>query len=165
MKHYTLLAVAILSLFLVSSVYAVGPKAGECNSITYDYDYDLDGDTWSINNEIMIDIEDGDIIFSSRGYDDGEIVITEDYELYIDGERIVLNDDQQETLEEYYDTFEEIIEQATELGLKGTAIGIEGAALGVSVIGKLIRAALTDYEIEDMEREIEEQAKKLEEKA
>jgi len=161
MKHIPLLAVAFLSLFLVSSVFAVGPKAGDCDEVIYNYS----DDGWHFDNDISIDFDDGDIIFMSEKYDDGEIIITEDYKLYIDGDRIELNDEQQEILVEYYDTFEEIMEHATEIGMKGAAIGVEGAALGISVIGKLIRAALTDYEIEDMERDIEEQAEELEEKA
>lgn len=165
MRLFTVPITLALILFLASAVLAVGPKV---TSHDQNHDHGVvirDGSGAYCGDDMDVDFEDGDIIFTGRHHDDPEVRITEDYELYIDGEKLDLNDRQREIVAEYYDTFEEVIEEATKLGVKGAAIGAQGAALGVSALGKLFKAALTEYELEDMEREIEKEARKIEEKA
>ncbi len=49
--------------------------------------------------------------------------------------------------------------------MEGLAIGIEGAKLGISAIGRVLRMAFTDYDEDDLERDMERGAEVIEAKA
>ncbi len=114
---------------------------------------------------VNIDLEDGSIIMTHGEYDDEEVEITENYELFINGRRIPLDADQQKLVQEYYDLFMEIVEYAKEIGWEGAKIGVGGAKLGLKAIGGLLKVVFTSYDTEDFERDMEMAAEKLEDRA
>lgn len=116
-------------------------------------------------DKVEIEIEDGVLIITPRDRDDIIIEITPEYELYINGEEIELNDDQQDIVKEYYEGLCELIDSATYIGLRGAKIGVKGAMLGMSSLVKMVKLLDDDYDTEDLEREIQEKAEKLEAKA
>lgn len=116
-------------------------------------------------DDISIDIEgDGTLAIICDEYDD-IVEITEDYELYINGDRIKLDSKQQKLVKKYYDGFNEIIDLAQEIGIEGARVGVEGAKLGLKAVAKLVKLLEEDYDSEDLEREMEKEAEKIEKKA
>jgi len=116
-------------------------------------------------DNIDIDLDDGILTFSGRHRSDPTVEITEDYELYINGDHIKVTKQQKGLLGEYYVLNMQLIEEAKQIGLYGAEIGIEGAKIGLKAITSLFYLLDDDYDIEDYEREIEEKAEKLELKA
>lgn len=115
-------------------------------------------------NGVDIDFEDGSIIFTDCEF--GETVeITEDYELYVNDRLVELDENQQELVREYYDLFDEIIEEAKEIGWEGAKIGVSGAKLGLKALGGLFKVIFTSYDSDDLERDMEREADRLEAKA
>jgi hypothetical protein len=121
-------------------------------------------DNHSHLNGVDVDFEDGSVIFTETEY--GETVeITEDYELYVNDRLVELDDNQQELVKEYYDLFDQIIEEAKEIGWEGARIGVSGAHLGLKALGGLFKVVFTSYDSDDLERDMEREADKLEARA
>ncbi len=116
------------------------------------------------NTSIDFD-DDGTLILKHKGRKRDRIEITADYDLYINGRRIKTNDDADDLLRAYYKQTEELIVCAEKIGIKAGKIGIAGGALGVQAVEGVLRAFLTDYEFDDLEDDLEEEAEKLEEAA
>jgi GTP1/Obg family GTP-binding protein len=114
--------------------------------------------------QVSVDIDDGTIILTSRE-DDSTIEITENRDLYVNGNKVILTVEQQELVGQYYDTFMQIIESAKRVGLEGARIGLQGAALGVQALAGVVKLISPDYDQEDLEREIELKAKRIEKRA
>ena len=98
-----------------------------------------------------------------RRWDDVEI--TEDYELYVNGEPIRLNRRQKEMVEDYYEYVHRIRREAYRIGWKGAKVGAEGAKIGVKAVAGLFRLLSSDYDTDDLERDMEREAQKIEKKA
>lgn len=119
------------------------------------------------DDDISFDLDDGTLIIThERNRRDRSVVeFTEDYELYIDGDKIRLNDDQRELVGEFYKQSMDIVDYAKEIGLEGAKIGVEGAKLGMRAIGCLFKLLSSDYDSDDMEDEMERAAENIEEQA
>jgi len=119
------------------------------------------------DEDISFDLDDGTLIITyERDRRDRSIVeFTEDYQLFIDGDEIELNDDQRELVREFYDQSMDIVDYAKEIGWEGAKIGVEGAKLGVRAIGCLFKLLSPNYDSDDMEDEIERAAERIEERA
>lgn len=114
---------------------------------------------------IDIDMDDGTLILKPRENDDVVVEITHDYRLYVDGDRIYLNDKQERIVKRYYDLFGELLESAKRVGIEGAKIGLRGAAIGLEALAGLCKLIDDDYDQEDLERELEIEADKLKIKA
>ena len=112
-----------------------------------------------------VDFEDGTLIINKRGYRSATVEITEDYELYIDGRRIKTDAHEKELLGEFYELTFDLVDRAEVIGLHGAEIGIAGAKIGLQALGGLFRALLTEYELEDLEADLDADAEILEERA
>jgi hypothetical protein len=149
-----------IAIFVLASIFVIACVSEEAfggrhHSCSYHVD-PFDG--------IDFDIDDGSLLIEHDDFDD-RVEITEDYELYINGRHIELDREQRQLVADYYETFTNIVDNAKEIGLKGAKIGVEGAKLGVKAIAKICKLALDGYNVEDLEREMEREAKKLEAKA
>jgi len=100
---------------------------------------------------------------NNGGY--GVIEITEDYRLYINGDEIELNEEQTERVEEFYIGCMDIVDYGVAIGLKGARIGIDGAKLGLKAIGGVLKLLFTSYDEDDLERDMDREAAKIEAKA
>ncbi len=116
-------------------------------------------------NDISYDISNDGTLSITPDRGRGEIEITADYDLYIDHKRIELDRAQRKLVRNYYRQSLDLIEQAEKVGLQGAKIGVQGAALGVQATSGVLRALFTDYDTDDLERDLEYQADLLEEKA
>jgi len=109
--------------------------------------------------------DDGTLCLEHQAGRIDRIKITSDYVLYINGRRIKTDDEADRLLEEYYNQAVQMIAAAEKLGLKAGVIGLRGGELGLNAVGGLARAFLTEYELDDLERDLEREADKLEEAA
>ncbi|UCF04703.1 MAG: DUF2884 family protein [bacterium] len=116
------------------------------------------------SDDVDIDIDDGTLVFTDEDSEES-VEITEDYELYINDDRIELNEEQQELVEKFYDRFISIIDYAKEIGLEGVKIGASGAKLGLKAMVGVVKMLLTRYDRDDLEWELEREAEKIEAKA
>lgn len=120
------------------------------------------GQYWADNN-IRMDIDDGTVIIYMNDRDEDRVEITEDYELYINGRYIEVDESQQELLSKYYNKVIELVEYAEQIGLKGASIGLEGAKIGLMATAGVFKLIFSDYyESDDFEEELEREAEQLE---
>ena len=114
---------------------------------------------------LEVDIDDDILILTCQNDDDLWIEITPDGNLYISDHRVYLDRSQQKLVAEYYDQFMDIIEQAKLIGKEGAKIGVKGAKIGILAAGAVLKMLVTDYDSDDLEDEIEEEAEELEARA
>lgn len=113
-----------------------------------------------------LEIEDDDLIFTPDDEDeDGEVKITEEHQLYVNGRLIKVDSKQEELIGEYHDQMLALMESAKKIGLEGAKIGAEGAVLGVKAVADVFKLLSPDYDTDDLEREIDKEAAKIEAKA
>lgn len=119
------------------------------------------------DDDISFDLDDGSIIIEYDGgrRDRSTVEFTDEYELYIDGERIDLNEEQQLRVREFHEQGMDIVDYAKEIGWEGAKVGLEGAKLGLRAIGCLFKLLSPNYDADDMEDEIERAAEKIEARA
>lgn len=131
-------------------------------------------DGWSLSGfpsktchigDIRIEMHDRDIMITHEDYDYEQVECTEEFELIIDGRLVDLDPDQQELVKEFYDLYSDMYLRAKSIGKEGVAIGIEGAKLGIKAIGRVLKMAFTDYDEDDLERDMEREAEAIEAKA
>ena len=106
-------------------------------------------------------------VFIYPDYDrwEGEVEITEDYELYIDGKKTRLSRDEKEMVREYYHLADDIIETAHRIGWEGAKVGVQGAAIGLKAIVNVVKLISPNYTTEDLEEDMDREAEKIEAKA
>jgi len=158
MKH----AAFFLAALLMISLVAAPADAGRKKTTTYTYDHD-DDDRYQ--DKLSVDMKRGNLVLTHNEYDRPEVEITADYELYVDDERVKLDEDQQKMVTLYYDLAIKLRRQAKEIGWEGARIGAGGVKLGVKALGRVVKMLFTDYDEDDLERDMERDAEKLEDKA
>jgi len=141
----------LLILFSFISVYSADAEDFKKKYMHCLEDLDL-----NIDNE-KITISDDDEDYTVR--------ITCDGDLYINGEYIELDDDQQELVEDYHGKIMEIVDRAKDIGIEGAKLGVDGAKIGLHAISGVFKLLREDYDSEDLERELEKKAEELEKKA
>ena len=122
-------------------------------------------------NDMSIDLEDGTLVIEHED-EDWIVEITEDYKLYVNGDKIKTDRQQKKLLRSYYRDYEDIEELAEEIGRDATEIGVAGVKLGASAVACVAKLLLEDFDCKDMEieldideKKIEKMAKKIEKKA
>ncbi len=115
-------------------------------------------------DNINIEFDNRDLIMTNQ-YRGGKVRITPEYDLYVNGKKIEMDDRQRKTVQEFYEMMFDFTDYAVDLGIEGAKIGVSGAALGISALGKVFRLLSDDYDTEDLEHEMEREAAKIERKA
>jgi len=152
-----ILIVILLSLTLVfSSAFAVGGKSSH-SAVVFNDSYHL--------NNADIDIEDGTIIITHKGRRQTTVEITENYELFIDERPVKMNAERKMLVKQYYILVIDIHERAVEIGIEGARIGLDGAKIGAKAIKNVLKMFLTEYDSDDLEREMEKEASAIEARA
>lgn len=131
-------------------------------------------------DHIDLDIEDGSVMIypDYDKYDDDDrhrrrrrdrdedcVEITDTYKLYINGRRVKTTEEQEELLAQYHDQVYDIVDEAKRIGWEGAKIGLEGAKLGVKAVAGVVKLLLPGYSSDDLERDMEKEAEKIELKA
>jgi hypothetical protein len=119
------------------------------------------------DSDIDLEIDNGDVIITCdrRRYKSDEVRITESYKLYVNGERVDVEDEHEELLKGYYRQAIDLHEEARIIGREGVKIGVEGAKIGTKAAAGALKMLFLDFDDDDFEREIEGQAEELEEMA
>jgi len=120
-------------------------------------------DDWTFNHK-SIGFEYGTLVIEHE-HEDWIVEITEDYKLYVNGERVKTSRKQKKLLRSYYRDYEDIEELAEDIAKEGMRIGLVGAELGVSAVVCMAKLLLEDYDSDDMEDEIRIKTENLEKMA
>ena len=147
-----ILAILVMSAFIAQGAGAAIKMEGDCGRSIFR------------GEDISIEFDDGTIILEC-GDEDDVVEITADYELFINGDRVKLDNDQREIVGNYYESLDEIIETAKELSIEGARIGAKGAELGLKAVAGAFKLILEDYDSDDLERDMERQARRIEAQA
>jgi len=115
-------------------------------------DYDLD-----VNNGLVF-------LYPRRGHFD-KIKITGDYRLFVDGREYDLDSENKELVKQIHDLAMKIEEDASVIGREGARLGAAGAKIGIDAVAGVFRLIRSDYDSQDLEREMELKAEKLEARA
>ncbi len=155
MKRFIFILMFIAALTFISDSAHAGRNS---------YEYTpFNGHTFQAD-DIEVNVDDGDITLFNE-YTDDEVVINDDYELYVNGKLIETTPEQKEMVELFHTQVYKIIDGAIDIGIEGGKIGIAGAGLGLKAIVGVIKMLHPDYDEDDLERDMEREAGKLEAKA
>jgi hypothetical protein len=149
-------SVALLAFLLICSTAGFAGKK-------HDQTVFSDGNLYSAD-DFSVDIEDGSVIIVNK-YEDEEIEITEEYELYIDGDLIKTDARQKKHLKEFHTQVFDIRDYAIEIGLEGAKVGLQGAKIAMKAIGGVLKMLFTDYTEDDLDRDLERETDKIEDRA
>ena len=120
-------------------------------------------DRWE---DVSFELEHGSVMIRhDEGRRESVVEVTEDEELIVNGKAVKLDHDQRDMVADFYERCVELHESAVEIGRAGAKVGLEGAKLGARAIGCLFKLASASYDEDDMERELEREAQKIEAKA
>jgi hypothetical protein len=161
-KNYTL---AIFLMLIIPTMLLPGSSTygGDHKTKVYHANF-ADNDQWG-KADLEIDVEGGSIIITEEGKDYPRVEITDDYKLFINDERIELDKYQEMLVRDFHVQFFEMVDYGKFLGIEGAKIGLSGAKLGIKAIGRLLKMLFTDYNEDDFERDMEDDADKLEARA
>nr|MBN2277177.1 hypothetical protein [candidate division Zixibacteria bacterium] len=149
--------IAIVGLMLLFSISRAAETSSRFHAVDIKHNCHLD--------DINIDVDDNDVVITNRGNGFCRVIITEDYELYIDGNLIKTTPEQKKLLAEYYDKTMELVIYAEDLGYEGAKIGVAGAKVGLKAMGGVLKLLFTDYDEDDLERELEAESARIEARA
>ncbi len=130
--------------------------------------HDLDRDSWyhERSDHISIDMKHGAVVIKHReGRDRSKVEITEEYNLFIDGEKIETDQEQKKLLGEYHQTVVDIHESAKEIGWEGARIGVDGARIGLQAGLGVLKMLFTSYDEDDLDRDLDRATAKIEARA
>ncbi|MFH1687061.1 MAG: hypothetical protein ABIE70_06010 [bacterium] len=130
----------------------------------------IDGDGFSFdracrlhNHQVQWDGKSA--VVTAVDHDDFEVEINREYELHVDGRVIELNPEQQALVKEYYDQFDGMTKEVKEIIWSGARIGLKGAGVGLKAVTGVVKMIFTDYDEDDLERDIDRAAEKIEAQA
>ena len=109
-------------------------------------------------DNFSLDLQNDAVIMTSRSGDYRVVKITEDDELYINGNHVYTDSEEKELLGDFRHDMILIIDGAKRIGYKGAKIGLKAVA-GV------MEALCTDLEFEELEDQLDEEAENLENEA
>jgi len=119
----------------------------------------------TFHENTRIYVRNDDIVIRTKDLADGKVIINDDFDLLVNGEIIDLNENQQKLVFEYYQLVDESMETAKKIGWEGAKVGVQGAAVGLKAVAGVFRMILPNYGPDDLERDMEEEAAKIEAKA
>lgn len=132
--------------------------------IEIDRDFDVDSRDCRFHNH-RVDLDKRQITIYAEEHDDFEIEINREHELYVDGEKISLDADQQKLVTLYYTQFMELTDEAKDIGWEGARIGLQGAGIGLKAVAGVVKMIFTSYDEDELERDMEREAEKIEARA
>ncbi|MEZ5360459.1 MAG: DUF2884 family protein [Candidatus Zixiibacteriota bacterium] len=154
MKRLSILVVILTALLII--------PAGALAEESYSYS-PFEGHTFQVD-EISVNIDDGDILLYNEVTDD-DVMINEEYELFVNGTKIPLTPEQQVEVQLFHEQTHKVIAEAINIGIEGGKIGLAGAGLGLKAVAGVFKLLLPGYDGDDLEEDMEREAEKLEKKA
>jgi hypothetical protein len=140
----------------VISVFAEGHYGHRSNPCRPHFD---------IHDRANISLSHGSILIEERDGHDGEVEITKECRLFLNGDEVDLDGGQRDLVREYHDRAESAWSEIKEIAMDGVEVGLEGASFGLKTVGGVFHMILPDYDSDDFERDMEAAESKLEAKA
>ena len=122
----------------------------------------------NINNSNYVLFEDNSLIVCDRDTDEYLAEISEDYDLFVKGKKVDVNDNQRKLLEEYYEAQYELFSSRNLIGAKGIEIGMQSAGLALKAVGGafvVMASGFDEEKSQEFEEAMEYEAEKIEDKA
>jgi len=122
----------------------------------------------NINNSNYVLFEDNSLIVCDRDTDEYLAEISEDYDLFVKGKKVNVNEDQRKLLEEYYEAQYELFSSRNLIGAKGIEIGMQSAGLALKAVGGafvVMASGFDEKKSQEFEDAMEYEAEKIEDKA
>jgi len=144
--------------------------AGESHHVTYKSDNNHHNDhgvrvksfnCWEVDNA-RYKLDDGSILMTNLDDRDESVVITEDYDLFVNDEQVRLDREQQALVREYHELTYEIVDDAKLMAKEGIKIGLKGAKLGLKAVGGVLKMLMTSYDEDEFEADMEREGEKIE---
>ncbi len=165
--------IAISILAIIMMVSFIDAADLECDNQwkskhnVYRINHDLHNYNYHWNDGIRFEIDDGDVIITceKRRYKTDEVKITEDYRLYVNGDRVDVDNDQKELLKDFYNKAIDLHEEAEIIAREGAKIGVKGAKIGTKAAAGALQMLFLDFDEDEFEEKIEREAEGLEEMA
>jgi len=107
-------------------------------------------------------LKDDGILITNTEDRDERVWVTENGELYVNDRQVQLQPEQQANLKEFRDLTYEVSADAKQIAREGVRIGLKGAGLGIKAVGGVLKLLLTGYSEDDLERDMDAEAAKLE---
>ncbi|HEX9933562.1 MAG TPA: hypothetical protein VGB38_00075 [bacterium] len=117
-----------------------------------------------LHDGCRLSLNHGSIIFTDR-WEDGEVEITEENGLIVNGRTVDLDPVQQDLVREYRSQVESVWHDAKKIGMEGAKVGVEGAKLGITAAVNVVRLIAPGYDEDDFDRDMEEAEDRLEARA
>jgi hypothetical protein len=90
------------------------------------------------------------------------IEITDEYDLYINHRYVKTDAEQDKLLKEFHYIASRMGREAKKIALEGAKIGVCGAGVGLKAVARVAKLILPTYGTEDLERDMEREAERLE---
>lgn len=117
--------------------------------------------SWETNDAQWRLKNDGILVTNIEDKDE-KVWITEDGELFVNDQQVRLQPGQQVELKAFRDQTYELVDDAKAIAHEGVRIGLKGAGIGLKAIGGVFKMILSDYSEDDLERDMDAEAAKLE---
>jgi hypothetical protein len=130
-----------------------------------DFDFCFDDDHGITLDDVRLKFKHDDLIISPKCGSYEDVEITDDYHMYINGERIRLNSRGRSLIRNYYKQARRLRKEAMRIGMEGAKVGIKGAEVGIYALAGLVKTLSSDYDKDDFERDIERKARRVEKEA
>ena len=118
----------------------------------------------TLEDSIRVYCKHGSVFIEPKSGDD-RVEIESDGNLHINDRRVRLSKKQKALTTEYYDLAHASIDKAEVIAQKAVKVGLKGAEIGIKAVAGVFRLLLPGYSAEDLERDMEKEGIKIEEKA
>jgi hypothetical protein len=145
MKKRILVSAFLLCVFLseAASAQAAVSRDREREHNCFDIESLIYDKGFRITDDARIRVRRGEVrVTPEDDFYHDRVIITENHELYINGDKIRLGRADKKLVKEYYELGCEVMDHAGEIGREGMKIGLEGAKLGVKAMANVFRISL-----------------------
>lgn len=128
--------------------------------------YDLDDiQLFESNENTVFSIKSDHVKIYPKNRSSRSVVITRSGKLFINDEEISLEPKEKETAIEYFNLCDSILSDVKFVVKEASKIGMDGAKIGITAATGVLRMLSPFYSSEDFERDIEEKASVIEDRA
>ena len=114
---------------------------------------------------VDVSVDGADLIMHCKNDEDTEVVIKEDYSLWVGNEQVSLTPSEEKLVMDFYNATFSLIQDALRIARKGVRLGLKGAKIGLSAAFNAIVAAVMGEDEDSIEARVEEKTSQIEEEA
>ncbi len=114
---------------------------------------------------VDVSVDGADLIMHCKNDEDTEVVIKEDYSLWVGDEQVSLTPSEEKLVMDFYNATFSLIQDALRIARKGVRLGLKGAKIGLSAAFNAIVAAVMGEDEDSIEARVEQKTSQIEEEA